>query len=649
MLKLRNRVVILFAILCVLITAMIVRLGYIHIVWAPELEAHAKSQQNKEIPIKAKRGDLMDRKGNKLAFSISTYTIWADTQSITKPHETAKLLAETIDIEEQVVTDVIVKKASHYVKVAKGLNKTDADLVRSKGIWGLSIEEETKRIYPYGSLAAHVIGNVYSDQNGYLGLEMYYNEMLSGVPGLAKITTDVHGRQLAHGEEYIKQPINGKNIMLTLDDTIQYFVEERLKQTSDAYKPLSVNAIVMDPRNGEVIAMATYPTYDLNYPYKPLDEEIQKNWETMKSEERSAYLNKMWKNAIVSEVYEPGSVMKIFTAAVALEEGVVNLNDHFYCNGYKMVGKTKLKCIDFHKGGHGDQTFLQGFANSCNPVFIEIIQRMKPESFFKYFDALEIPGKTGIDVPSEAKGLLINRDQIKPLDYATLSYGHGMSLNMIQVASMVSTLVNNGDFIQPHFVKGYYDGDKLVETFKPQVKKNVFSERTVKAMRELMTYAVEHKYTKSVKLEGVKIGGKTGTSVKIVDGKYSNDHVISSFTGVFPMDAPEYVIYVTVDEPNVDVTKIPVSSLLGRSIVDDILRYKNIVPKAEEKKQVKVPEVSGLSLVEAKEALAKAKLEFATEPMELEEGVAYKVKDQFPKQSALVDEGSTIILSVEEE
>lgn len=649
MLKLRNRVVFLYAILCLLTTAMVVRLGYIHIVWAPELEAHAKSQQNKEIPILAKRGDIVDRKGDKLAFSVSTYTVWAHATGISKPQETAKLLAETIDVDEKTVTDTILEKKAAYVKVAKGLSKTDADLVRSKGIWGISVEEEVKRVYPYGQLASRVIGKVNAANIGHLGLEMFYNEKLSGVPGLAKITTDVYGRQLAYGMEKITPPEDGLDMMLTLDNTIQYFLEERLKAAYELYEPISASAIVMDPQTGEIIAMGRYPTYDLNDMTKPIGDRATKEFEETPEASQKDFIDQLWKNSMVEDIFEPGSVMKLFTLAVALEEGAVSLHDHFYCKGYIMVGKEVVNCVERDKGGHGDQNIYQALANSCNPAFVQMLQRVDPEAYFGYFDKLGIPGKTGIDLPSETNGLLSNRTNINPRSYASMSYGHGMSLSMVQVASIVSTLINDGDMIQPHVVKAFTKDGEVVETIVPERKENVFSENTVRKMREFMTYVVDNKYTKSVKLPGIKIGAKTGTSVKIIDGQYSDDHVLSSFVGAFPMESPEYVIYVLLDEPNVNVRKIPVSSILGRSIIDDILRYKNIVPDGEKKKQVKLPSLTNKTYGEAKAELEKLKLKVSTEPLELEENVKYIVKDQFPKPNEIVDEGSTIILSVVEE
>lgn len=649
MLKLRNRVVFLYAILCLLTTAMVVRLGYIHIVWAPELEAYAKNQQNKEIPILAKRGDIVDRKGDKLAFSVSTYTIWAHAAGISKPQETAKLLAETIDVDEKTITDTILEKKAAYVKVAKGLSKTDADLVRSKGIRGISVEEEVKRVYPYGQLASRVIGKVNAANVGHMGLEMFYNETLTGIPGLAKITTDVYGRQLANGMESITPPENGLDMMLTIDNTIQYFVEERLKETYEKYTPISASAIVMDPNSGEILAMGKYPTFDLNEITKPIGTKATEDLEKTPVEEQKEFIDQLWKNTMVEDIYEPGSVMKLFTLAVALEEGAVSMNDHFYCKGYIMVGSEVVNCVDRDKGGHGDQSVYQALANSCNPAFVQMIQRIKPESYFKYFDKLGIPGKTGVDLPSETNGLLSNRENLQPRSYVSMSYGHGMSLSMVQVASVISTLINGGDMVQPHVVKSFLKDGETVDTIVPTVKENIFSDATVKKIRELMTYVVDKKYTKSVKLKGIQIGAKTGTSVKIVDGGYSDDHVLSSFVGVFPMEAPEYLVYVVIDEPNVNVQEVPVSSLLGRSIIDDILRYKNIVPDDEEKKQVKLPKLSGKTLKEAKIELEKLKLNVSTDPLELEENITYIVKDQFPRENEVVDEGSTIILSVSEE
>ncbi|MGX8797876.1 penicillin-binding transpeptidase domain-containing protein [Fusibacter sp. JL298sf-3] len=648
MLKLRNRVVVLFVLLCVMMSAMVVRLGYIHIIWADELAEHAKKQQNKAIPIRAKRGDIVDRNGNKLAFSVSTYTVWAHTKEITLPQETAELLAATIDVDATEVATKIKEKKTSIVKVASGITKTDADLVRGKGIRGLSIEEETKRIYPYGDLAAHVIGNVYADQNGFLGLEFFYNDMLSGVPGVNYVTTDVYGRQLAHGTEETVPPTNGTDLMLTIDNTIQYFVEQRLKEAAEVYEPKSASAIIMDPRNGEIVAMASYPSFNLNDIRTPREGD-EAAWEKLTVDERSEYLNNMWRNHMISDIYEPGSVMKVLTAAIAIEEGLVGVNDRFFCNGYKVVDGVKLKCSSYDRGGHGDQNFMEAFANSCNPAFIEIAQKIGPETYYAYYDKLGIPGKTGIDLPSEGAGLLIDKDAITNVDFATMSYGHGTSLTMVQVANLVSTLVHNGDIIAPHVVKGYYKDGAPLSTYQPQVVKSVFSGETVKLIRTFMTAAVDKSYKRTVKVPGLSVGGKTGTSTKIVDGKYNNEYVIASFAGAFPMEDPEYVIYVTVDEPKKDYFGSIVAAPIGRSIIDDILRYKNIVPEVSDIKTVKVPDLKGLSLKEAVAKLEALGLNYATDPLIVEEGVAYNVIDQYPKADIAVDKGTSIILSLEEE
>lgn len=648
MLKLRNRILFFFIIISVLMVALAGRLFYIQVIWRDELTEQARLQQNKTIPLPAKRGDILDRKGDKLAFSIKTYSLWAHAEGITKPLETATLIATTLDLEAEPIANRIIEAKSAYVRIISDLTKSEADLIRSKGIRGISVAEDTKRIYPYGHLASHVIGNVNADHSGFLGLEFFYDTLLKGTEGTLFVTTDVYGRQLAHGEEQINPPVNGHSLQLTLDDSIQFFVEQRLEEALYYYEAKAVSAVVMDPYTGEIIAMGSKPDFDLNDPRAP-KEDVLSEWGQMNNEERMNYWGEMWKNAAISNTYEPGSIFKAVTAAIGLEEKFVHLGSTSTCTGFKMVNGVMLRCWNYPKA-HGHQTFVQAFANSCNPTFIELGSAIGSAKYYEYLSAFGLMDKTKIDLPAEAVGISIPQSQVGPIEMATLSYGHGINVTMVQMANAVSAMVNGGTLMKPFIVGSVLDDQgNEVTRVSPEVIRRVVSEETSDAMRTLFKSAVESGGGRLAAIPGIEVGGKTGTSKKFVDGAYSDDFVVASFVAIAPMSKPKYLVLVTVDEPKTEQGGSLVAAPLAKKILEDILRYENIVPDTSAAVMIEAPDVSERSLEEAIGLLEEKELHFTTDPMELEEGVKYRVVDQFPKPGIKMEKNTLIILSLQEE
>ncbi len=644
--KNRNRLLIFFLIITLLVIALTGRLVFIQVYWSEELTALARDQQNKNIVEKARRGDIIDRNGDKMAFSVKTFSVWVNASTIKKVDETATLIAETLDIAANPLIQAINNATTTHVKIVSDLTKSEADLLRSKGIRGITIAEETKRIYPYGSLASHVLGNVNVDDDGFLGLELYYNAFLKGTPGEYYITTDVHGRQLAYGEEEITAAVNGSTVQLTIDDTIQYFVEQRLQEAMIEFEAKQISVVIMDPYTGEILSMASKPDFNLNSPRDPGESMEQELWNDMTLDERMNYLNQMWRNPVISNTYEPGSTFKAITSAIAIEEKVATVDTETVCNGIHYVNGVPLRCWNYPRS-HGHQTFIQAFANSCNPSYIQIGSKIGADTFYEYMEAFGLMDKTGIDLPAESSSITVPLSRVGPIELATLSYGHGLNVTMLQMVTAVSALVNGGELMTPYLVKGIYDasGEAIVET-QPSVVRRVISQATSETMKDMLRYAATSG-GRRVFIDGIDIGGKSGTSTKFVDGAYQDDKVVSSYVAVVPLEKPQFVILVTVDEPKDETLGSIVASPIAKAIIQDILRYWNIVPDSAEGEKIVVPDVKHILLGEAVELLEKVGLKYATEPIGITSDEAI-VLDQFPKAGVQVTKETIIILSVKE-
>lgn len=642
----RRRILYVYIILSILAGALIGRLIYIHTIWNDELTIEAKKVQDKSIVIPAKRGIIMDRNGEKLAFSIKTYSVWAEAKTIKKPNETADLIATALDIDSKPIVDKLLSAKSTFVKVVSNISKSESDLIRGMGISGISITEDTERMYPYNNLASHLIGNVNMDGDGFLGVELYFNDLLKGQSGLYDVTTDVYGRQLAYGESNLQAPIDGQNIMLTIDNSIQYFVEDRLEEAMIKHQPKSISAIVMNPKNGEIIAMASKPDFDLNNPRTHVGVE-DAVWDKMTDEEKMNYWSEMWKNRVITNTYEPGSTFKSVVAAAALEEKIISLDSTFKCVGFKEVSGVILHCVSFPVG-HGVETFVQAFVNSCNPTFIEVGQKLGVNRLYDYMEKFGLFQKTGIQLPAEASSISLPEEKIGPVELATLSYGHSVNLTMMQMARAVSALVNGGYLITPQIVKASTDEfGNVLENFQTPVAEQIISKATSDQLRFLFQSAVEHGGGKIAYIEGIKVGGKSGTSQKMTENGYDSSVVAVSFVGIAPMDDPEYLVFVMVDEPKDEFLGSLVAAPIVKDIMLDIFRYKNIVPDVKASKTITIPELKGKTLKEAQDILIGLGIESTTTPLEVEDTTLI-VNNQYPAAGTQVDSNAIVILSVED-
>ncbi len=655
--KLRKRMYYTLSFCMFLLFLLIGRTGYLQIAKGDQLQKLAVEQQTRDRIINSKRGTIFDRNGKQLAVSASVETVTVSPAEIKASEKTisaetvATGLAEILELDYDVVLEKITKDSSYEI-IKRKIEKDMADKVRQyitdNKITGIRLDADTKRFYPYGSLASHVIGFTGLDNQGLEGIEMVFDKNLKGSPGRIISAKNAAGTEMPFKYEKLVDPQDGLNVVLTIDETIQRFAEKHLETALIENKLLNGAAcIVLDPKTGEVLAMATKPDYDLNNPFYIQDEAIKQQIEQLPQNERSQKkeqeLRKLWRNKAVVDSYEPGSTFKIFTAAMALEDKVVGLNDTFYCSGSKKVANYNIRC--WKAGGHGSQTFVDGVRNSCNPVFIEIGARVGAERFIDCFSGFGFTQKTGIELPGEAPGIFHTKKDFNEVELATSSFGQSFQITPLQMIAGVAAVANGGVLMRPHLVKQLTDSnDNIVTEFESEMVRQVISKETSNTLCSLLETVVAKGTGSAAYIKGFRVAGKTGTSEKVPrgSGKY-----IASFAGFAPADDPQVVCLVLLDEPSSGLYYGgQIASPVVRSILEDILNYLGVEPAytPEEKAtlETSVPNVTGRSLNEAKnEILSKGlKIKIA--------GSGDSVISQIPKGGIKVNQQSTITLYTEE-
>lgn len=652
--KSKKNLILILGIVFVCMLVLCIRVGWIQIVRGDELSERAIQQQTRDTPIEAERGVIYDTNGNELAVSVTCYTIWARPSDI-KAAETAKERSENIEEVSTTLSELLemdyadVKKMvtleQSIVKVKKGIDKETADKIREKGLPGIEIAEDTMRSYPLGAFAAHTLGSVTDDNVGLSGLELEYNTYLSGVAGRWINYTDTRGYRLSYGEEKYYKAEDGYSVVTTIDQVIQHYTEKALAQVQEKTSSKRVLAIVMDTETGDILAMGQTPEFDLNDPKTPLDKEEQKALEGMSEVEQVNYWNKMWRNSLICDVYEPGSTFKLITTAIALEENMTKMDDSFTCTGSIEVAGERLHCWR-SSNPHGTLNLKQAVANSCNPVFVELAGRIGIDLFYSHLDTLGITGTTGIDFPGEGTAILQSRDTAGPVGLATIGFGQGVAVTPIQLITAISSFGNDGKLMKPRLVKELRDENgNTVQEFEPDIVRQAISKETADEMREIMEFSGES----TIGIEGYKVGAKTGTANKIKeDGTgYSND-TYSSCIAMAPMDDPKVSVLVIVDSPQGVHFGSATAAPGVKQILEDTLRYLNISPDAEnqeeeEQKKVAVPDVVGTSVSEAIGVLAGASLSY-----DLDEAAAEKddfiVTKQYPAAGTKIKKGSKVYL-----
>ena len=560
----RKKVMIVFVAVFFIMMFLIGRLVYLMIFCSEYYGNKAENLHERERDIKAARGKLLDANGTELATNKSVCTISVIHNQIEEPEKVIEMLVRELGIPEETARKR-VEKVSSIERVKTNVAKETGDAIRAYGLSGVKVVEDYKRYYPYGTLASKVLGFTGADNQGILGLEVKYDEYLQGTNGKILTLTDARGIEIENAGESRLEPVNGYDLCLSLDRNIQMYCEQAAKKVCTKKSADSVSVIVMNPQNGELMAMVNYPEFDLNDPFTLVGD----TGESVSAEEKQNLLNKMWRNQCISDTYEPGSTFKIITAAAALEEGVVKLDDAFFCPGYKIVEDRRIRCA--RTTGHGAETFETGIMNSCNPVFMELGERLGAENFAGYFKQFGLLSKTNIDLPGEAGTIMHKTENIGPVELATISFGQSFQITPIQLVTTVSSIINGGTRVTPHFGVSVQDADgNTVKTFSYETHENICTAETSETMRYLLEKVVSEGTGKNAKIEGFSIGGKTATSQTLPrsDHKY-----ISSFLGFAPADDPQVLVLVVINDPQGIYYGGTIAAPVAKEIFENILPY----------------------------------------------------------------------------
>ena len=651
--KMRNVLFISFLI----IICLIVRIGHIQLIQGEELAKLAYEQQTLGRKINPKRGTIYDATGkNILAISstVETVTVNPGNISTENKEKVAKALSDIFELDYETILKK-VKKRSSIETIVKKVEKEKTDELRE---WieennitsGINIDEDTKRYYPYNNLASQIIGFCGSDNQGLDGIESKYEEQLKGEQGAIQKHTDARGGEIGEeGENYVPA-IDGNDLVLTIDLTIQSIVEKYLEEACiDNVCTDGGSIVVMNPQNGDILAMANYPNYNLNEPYEPYTEELKATWDSLEQAEKTTYLQAVWRNKAIADTYEPGSVFKVITSSAALEEGITDTDNEgeFSCTGGIEVAGVRIKCWRYYRP-HGSESLRQALMNSCNPVFIGLGQKLGVEKYYEYLEKFKLLQTTGIDLPGEAGSIFLAKEKAGPVELATISFGQRFEITPIQLVTAVSSIANGGTSIKPRVVKQIIDSETKEVTDIPVEKGDtVISKETSEKVLSMMESVVSEGTGKNAKVAGYRIGGKTGTSE---DGVNTNKYV-TSFCGVAPIDNPQVVVLVTLYNPTGEGGHQGggVAAPVGGQIFSEILPYlevnKQVLEEEEEGviHQIQVPDIMGKSLEEAKQILKENNLEIYLENEDIDIKNTY-VKNQIPSSGITVNEQSKVVV-----
>lgn len=558
----RKKILVVFVISALLMTGLCGQLGFLMIARSDHYSKMADALHERERTIKASRGEIVDRNGTVIAANRTVCTVSVIHNQVKEPEKVIRELARILDLSEEEVRKKVEKWSSREI-IRTNVEKSVGDEIMNLGLSGVKVDEDYRRYYPYGSLASKVLGFTGADNQGIIGLEVMYEKYLKGQDGLILTLSDAKGTELQNVAEERVEPIPGNTLTVSLDVNIQKYAEQAAYQVIEKKGAKAVSIIIMNPQNGEIYAMVNAPEFDLNDPFSLSGESSG-----LTGAELQDARNKMWRNRCINDTYEPGSTFKIITAAAGLEAGVVHLDDKFSCPGFRIVEDRKIRC---HKvGGHGAETFLQGAMNSCNPVFIDVGQRLGVDSFYHYFEQFGLLGKTGIDLPGEAATIMHKKENMGLVELATVSFGQSFQITPIQLITTASSIINGGRRITPHFAVSAESTDGMFyRKFSYPERSGVVSGSTSETMRYILEQVVAEGSGKRAKLPEYRIGGKTATSEKL---PRSLKKYISSFLGFAPADDPQVIALITIDEP----VGIYYGGTIAAPVIADI--FSNILP-----------------------------------------------------------------------
>lgn len=567
----RKRLYIMLIVFSVCLIALSIRVAYIMLTKADEYQQMAYEQQTRDRLITPKRGSILDRNGVGIAVTESVSSVSVIHAQVTDKEGTAQALSQILELDY----DDVLKDINENVALKRIKTKVPNDVatqIRSLNLAGVMIDEDVERAYPYYSMAAHVIGFVGKDNQGIIGLESKYEQYLKGKTGKILTLTDSKGRRVSDAEERVA-PVDGYDLVTSIDVVVQQYAEQEIQAAVEVKGAKSGMIISMNPQNGEIYAMANYPSFDLNDPFTINDDELTAMWDTFTEEEKNDYLNQMWRNKAINDTYEPGSTFKVVTSSAGLEEGVMTPDSTFNCSGSMTVGGRQIKCWRFPRS-HGSQTFKKGVQNSCNPVFMQVAERVGAEKFYDYMVKFGFNEKTGIDLNGEAVGILHKKEDIGPVELATMSFGQTFQITPIQLLRAAAAVVNGGKLVTPHFAIRTQDSNGfVVNTFDWESDKRAISEQTSATMRDILESVVAEGTGSKAKVEGYRIGGKTATSQKLPRG---NGKYISSFMTFAPADNPQIMTLVLIDEPQGVYYGGAVAGPVMQDFLENILPYMNI-------------------------------------------------------------------------
>lgn len=618
---LRKRVALTFGVSVLIIIALVARLAWLQFVRGAELRDRALNLRMRDVPVEAKRGVIYDRQGRELAVSVDVDSVFAIPAQVKQPEETARKLAAALKLDYQDVYDRITRKEA-FVWIKRKIDPEESKLVKQMALKGINLTQESKRFYPKGNLASHVLGIAGIDNQGLEGLELEYDKELRGTPGKFVMEYDGLGREIPDAIHEYVPPQDGNSIVTTIDEVVQYIIERNLDEALLKTKAKGGAIIVEDPRTGEILGMAVRPDYDPNH-YADFPAAVRRNF-------------------AVADTYPPGSTFKPVTAAAALEEGVASLNDHFYCPGFIKVGGRTIHC--WKPQGHGDQTFAQAVENSCNVAFVQLALRLGNDRFYKYLDAFGVGQKTGIDLPGEATGIMPAKARATQVDLACMGFGQTLTVTPIELVNAISTIANGGKMMKPHLVKEIRRPDgTLVRAIEPEVIKQAISQQTAHDVAEIMQKVIGEGTGARAIVEGYDLAGKTGTAEKVVNGKIAEGKYIASFAGFGPVENPRVAILIILDEPQGQYFGGVIAAPVFSAVVKDIFTYMQIPPKIDpsagaQTEMVSVPDVVNLDV-----AAAKARIEAAGLTVR-QEGQGSLVSQQTPPAGAKMPRGSTVII-----
>ena len=649
-----------FFVFVTLLVLLSFRLAWIQFVMGSELQAMAYRQHTLDRTINPNRGTIYDRNGTILASSATVETVSVNPMIISSDNKekVAKALSDIFELDYE-KTLKKVKKRSSIETIVKKIDKEKSDELR---VWmeanditsGINIDEDTKRYYPYNELCSQVIGFCGSDNQGLNGIEAKYDKTLSGEKGKISRASDAKGRALSGtAEEYISA-IDGNSIELTIDVTIQSIVEKHLEEACiDNVCTDGGNVVIINPNNGDILAMATYPGYNLNTPYTINSEELASMWPSMSSSDKSNALEKMWRNKAISDTYEPGSTFKLITASAALEEGLVTdiEQQNFACTGGIDIAGTYIKCWRYYRP-HGSESLRMALMNSCNPIFIGLGQKIGVEKYFSYLEKFGLLSKTGIDLSGEANSIFIAKDKAGPVELATISFGQRFEITPLQLVRAVSSIINGGKLLQPRVVKAVINsqtGEK--QEFEPIVlAENVVSKETSQKVLSMMESVVASGTGKNAQVLGYTVGGKTGTSEDGVNtGKY-----VTSFCGVASISDPEVVILITLYNPTGEGGHQGggVAAPIGSQILSEVLPYlelkKDNTETLEETFSVTVPNITGMSVKDATKVLSDLglSLTYDNQDLEIDKSNTF-ITEQTPKEGISINSGNSVYCKIQ--